>query len=271
MNVCICGPVLNCGEYLPKVFENIEKIVSLFDDYKIIIFYDQSSDNTLEFLINYQKKNSKLIFYINRQSISPFRTHRIAHARNVCLQYVKDNQDIFPYFIMMDMDNVNAKNINLDCIKNNINRTDWDGLSFNSFPHYYDIWALSIWPYCFSYNHFNFNYKYHTIIRNYVIKKLSKLKPGQLLPCISSFNGLSIYKTKKFINSNYDGRVRKDLFPNSFISAHANAQNSRGGLVYRNYGNIKGKYEDCEHRSFHQSARIKSNARIMISPNILFY
>ena len=50
MNCCICGPVKNCGSYLNKVLENIEKIGSLFNDYTILIYYDQSTDNTLQIL-----------------------------------------------------------------------------------------------------------------------------------------------------------------------------------------------------------------------------
>ena len=57
---CICGPVKNCGPYLDKVLENIEKIGGLFKDYKLFIFYDSSNDDTLDKLKNYQKKNNKL-------------------------------------------------------------------------------------------------------------------------------------------------------------------------------------------------------------------
>ena len=34
----ITGPVKNCAPYLDKVFKNIEKIGSLFEDYEIIIY-----------------------------------------------------------------------------------------------------------------------------------------------------------------------------------------------------------------------------------------
>ena len=67
MNCCICGPVKNCGPYLRKVFDNIEKIGSLFDDYKILIFYDKSNDNTLDILKEYQLKNPRLLFYVNEK------------------------------------------------------------------------------------------------------------------------------------------------------------------------------------------------------------
>lgn len=269
MNCCICGPVKNVEQYLKKNLDNMEKIGSLFDEYKIVIFYDISFDNTLNILKEYQKKNPRLLFFVNTKPISIFRTHRIAYARNFCLQYVKDNKDLYSYFIMMDLDDVNAKTINIEPLKKNLLREDWDGLSFNTFPHYYDIWALSIWPFCFSYNHFNNNFHYHKIIRNYIMKKLITLKKDELLSVISSFNGFSIYRINKFLNCYYDGNVRLDLFSKSLLQIHANAQKSKG-IVFRDYGNIKGKYEDCEHRAFHQMARINSNAKIMISPEILF-
>ena len=113
MNCCICGPVKNCGPYLIKVLENMEKIGSLFDDYKIVIYYDTSSDNSLKILQNYQDKNPKMLFYVNRNPLSKFRTHNLSVARNFCLNYVKENKDTFPYFIMMDMDDV--------CIANTTN------------------------------------------------------------------------------------------------------------------------------------------------------
>lgn len=268
MNCCICGPVKNCAPYLKKVFENIEKIGSLFDEYKIILFYDRSTDNTLQILEEYQKKNPNLYFYVNKNPTSQFRTHNIAVARNFCLQYVRQNKDKYPYFIMMDFDNVNCKNCKPEILEKYLKRADWDGLSFNTTPKYYDIWGLSIYPYCFSYNHFNNNYQNYYIIQNYITILLNKLKSDQLLPCISSFNGFSIYRTDKFLNTYYDGRVRSDLIPDKNMKAHMAMTKSR--LVYKDYGHVKGRYEDCEHRAFHIQARKNSGAKIMISPEVIF-
>ena len=268
MNCCICGPVKNCAPYLPKVLANIEIIGSIFDDYKIVIYYDTSTDNTLEILKAYQMKNPRLLFYVNKRPASQFRTHNIATARNHCLKYVHENKDEFPYFIMMDFDDVNCKDVNIEPLKKILKREDWDGLSFNTTPAYYDIWGVSIWPFCFSYNHFENNVQYYKIIQNYMTMKLSELPPGDLLPCISSFNGLSIYRTCKFLDTYYDGKVRLDLFPKEYIQSHSEAQ--RSGIVYKDYGHVKGQYEDCEHRAFHQMARQNSGARIMISPEVLF-
>ena len=276
MNCCICGPVKNCGPYLSKVLKNMEKIGSLFDDYKIIIYYDKSTDNTLSILKEYQTKNPKMIFYVNKNPISLFRTHNIATARNFCLNYVRENKEYFPYFIMMDCDDVNCKEVNIDILKKYLYLTSWDGLSFNTTPKYYDIWGLSIYPFCFSYNHFENNVKYYTIIQNYIDNLLNEAKKyNKLIECISSFNGFSLYRTSKFLQTSYDGRVRLDLVPKQNLDAHKKVTKSK--IVFKQYFkpdgsiNVDGLYEDCEHRAFHIQARQNSGAKIMITPDILFY
>ena len=273
MKCCICGPVRNCGPFLDKVFQNIEKIGSLFEDYEILVYYDKSTDNTLIKLKQYQKINPRLKIYINSILTSPYRTHRLATARNFCLNYIKTKDlNEYPFFIMMDFDDVNCKEVRPEILKKYLYRdsNDWDGLSFNTSPMYYDIWGLSIFPYCFSYNHFKKTPIHnHAFIKNYIDNKLKNLKKGELLRCISSFNGFSIYRTSKFLNTQYDGRVRLDLLPKKYLTAHMIAANSK--IIFKDYGHIKGKYEDCEHRAFHMKAINNDNAKIMITKDILFY
>jgi len=290
MNCCFCGPVKNCGKYLSKVLSNIEQLGKLFNDYKIFIYYDKSYDNSLQILKNYQIKNpNKLTIYINEKFHSSFRTHRLAYGRNKCLEYIRNyrenendninnkNNYYFNYFIMMDFDDVNCKNIKPQILKKYLLepqfKNSWDALSFNTYPAYYDIWALSIYPYCFSYNHFT-NNQYHNyhIIQNYIMMRLATLKKedNNLLRCLSSFNGFGIYKTELFLKNNckYDGTIRLDLLPIHLLQTHKKV--SRGNLIFKDYGHVKGKYEDCEHRSFHLEAINKFNAKIMISSEILF-
>ena len=107
-------------------------------------------------------------------------------------------------------------------------------------------------------------------MQNYVTLLLNKLPVGKLLPCISSFNGFSIYKTSRFLNCYYDGKVRLDLFPKKYLTTHMVATNSP--IIFKSYcnGHVQGKYEDCEHRVFHLLAHLKNNAKIRISPEVLF-
>jgi len=261
MKCCFCGPVRNCAPYLAQVLRNIELLGALFDEYEIVIVYDQSLDDSLRILQQY--RNPRLKLFINNHFVSPYRTHRIAHARNICLEYVREKE--YPLFIMMDFDDPNAKTPDISVLKRYLERTDWDALSFNTSPDYYDIWALSITPYSFSYNHFKNNYQFHHIIKQYVMSLLGRLGDGELLPCNSAFNGFAIYRTDAFNGSAYDGGVRLDLVPKANVVAHIRATNSL--LVYKDYGHIKGSHEDCEHRAFHYGA---PGARIRITKDILF-
>lgn len=271
-NKCVfCGPVRNCENYLEKVFKNIELLGSLFDDYVIILFYDKSNDNTLNILKSYKQTNKKMEFYVNTKLVSPFRTHRIAYARNFCINTIRQKYRHYKYFIMMDFDDPNAKKCNINILKKYLNITyedKWDALSFNTSPKYYDIWGLSIYPYTFSYNHFENNIENYDVIQDYVTNKLNSLKNGELLGCISSFNGFAIYRTNKFLNCVYDGRINLKLIPKHYLEAHMKASKSQ--LVFKDYGHVKGLYEDCEHRAFHVEAINKNNAKIRISKDVLF-
>jgi hypothetical protein len=78
MNCCICGPVKNCGPYLKKNLSNMDVLGSLFEDYNILIYYDESSDDSLQILKDYQLTNPKMLLYVNRKPVSQFRTSKCA-------------------------------------------------------------------------------------------------------------------------------------------------------------------------------------------------
>ena len=158
MNCCICGAVKNVGKYLDKIFSNIEQLGSLFENYVIIFYYDHSTDNTLQKMKEYQEKVGveRFIFYVNIVEVSKYRTHRIANARNNCLQMIREKFSTWPFFMMIDCDDKCSEDVKTQVLQKYLRRNDWDALSFNK-KSYYDIWALSIRPYMFSCHHFNKN------------------------------------------------------------------------------------------------------------------
>ena len=103
---CICATVKNCGKYLKFIFLNIDCISKLFDDYRIIMYYDVSTDDTLHILRQYKNVNPKFILYENKNKMSIYRTHNIAKGRNYCIQTIKRYYFDYEYFIMMDCDEV---------------------------------------------------------------------------------------------------------------------------------------------------------------------
>jgi hypothetical protein len=257
MKCCICGTVRNCGKYLDKIFKNMERIGTLFADYAIILYYDESNDNTLQKLNEYQQKNSKLILHINTEPLLDYRTHRIAKGRNKCLDIMKENYNDYEYFIMMDCDDRCSYNIKLRLMKYYLKRNDWDALSFKHPAGYYDSWALSKRPFVLSCHHF----KDHGVGVRFINKIIQKTPKNSLIKCLSAFNGFSIYRKNKFDNCHYDGTFRLDYIPPVLIKENILCS----GNINTNRDN-----QDCEHRFFHITAAIKNNARIRISPLCIF-
>lgn len=259
MKCCICGTVRNCGKYLNNIFKIMEKIGSLFEDYRIILYYDLSNDDTLINLENYSKLNDKMIYIINTDQLLQYRTHRIAKGRNRCLQTIRNNYSDYEYFIMMDCDDRCNYEIKVNLLNNYLNRNDWDALSFNHPAGYYDSWALSKRPYVLSCHHF----RDAGLGKTYITSLISKTPSNKLIRCFSAFNGFSIYRTNKFTDCWYKGDFDIKYWPLNFIKENILAA---GPLIDSKVH----KFEDCEHRFFHFSAVKKHDARIMISPLCLF-
>jgi len=275
MKVCICGTVKNVGKYINNVFQNMEKIATLFEDYVIILYYDDSNDNTLELLKKYQCHNKKLLFFVNKKKLFKSRIHNIARGRNFCLNVIREKFSNYEYFIMMDCDDVCSGKINLNILKQCLQEekiNKWDALTFNR-KDYYDIWALSVIPYVVSMRHFHNMGKVESIMRVYIKKILDGegVKKDDLISCYSAFNGFSIYKSNIFLKCYYDGKLRVDLIPRILIKRNQLLVREKLKLNNRIISNSEDSiYEDCEHRSFHLQAIKNFNAKICISPKILF-
>jgi hypothetical protein len=257
MKCCICGTIKNCGPYLNTIFENMEIIGSLFEEYKIILYYDYSHDDTLEKLKQYKLKNQNLLFFVNTSPQLPYRTHRLALGRNLCLNKIREDFLDYEYFIMMDCDDSCAKTMNKSILNLFLLRDDWDSLSFDHPDGYYDTWALSKIPYVVSCHHFENT----GLGQAYITNIINKTPRNCLINCISAFNGFAIYKTDKFINCEYDGRFRLDYISSDLIKLN---------IKYAGKINLTQNKEDCEHRYFHYNAILKNGARNRISPLRLF-
>ena len=274
MGAYICGCVKDCEPHLKNVFKNIKELSGLFDNYRIIISYDESSDKSLRVLheIRESLPEGKMTIIMGDTPLTTTRTQNIARARNRILREIRsDKRNMYEYFIMMDMDEVCARKMNKSHIESILQfererkPLAWDALTFNR-PVYYDIWALSIHPYTFSCWHYA---KAKTIANNmalHIRKKLSEAETRDsmraLLPCISAFNGFGLYRTKKFIKVVYEWNVHATLaiYPKSEID-----------IMSRHvWSEPIARHDDCEHRYFHIRASQLNGARICISPLCLF-
>ena len=132
--IFICGTVRNCGKYIEPVFTRIQNIAALFSDYRIIIAFDHSDDNSLLKLVDQKRTlGDKLDILINRNPLSPHRTVNISNARNMCLNKMRNyiaNGITADYFIMMDMDDINiVGTMDLDALRKVMGQnSEWDGV-----------------------------------------------------------------------------------------------------------------------------------------------
>jgi glycosyltransferase involved in cell wall biosynthesis len=265
----ICGTARYSRNEFDAVFRNIEAMANRMQDYRIVIFYDKSNDNTLVKLRKFKAKNPKLILMENKEPMLPFRTERLAHARNACLAKVLELNEVlhWDYFIVMDLDDVCAKPIRLPVLDYAFQNKDrWDSISFNR-TDYYDLWALSYAPFYLSYQHINC---LPETSKKKISKDLAQLDKEDLLPVLSAFNGFAIYKINMFKNSTYKSKTidNEIFFTREQITDNENAY---GATYGRSQGTkVEGVQSDCEHRYFHLFAHHNNGARIMITPKKIF-
>ena len=269
----IAGCVKNVEIYIYDVFSVIKILQLIFNEIHVIIYYDNSTDDTLQELQNIQAfYDINLTIIKNKETPLEYRTHRLALGRNTLIDTIYKEHADAEYFIMMDMDNVNipSSKFNPYVIQKYINRTDWDCLTFGVMP-YYDIWALNYYPFIFNYLSIRHNHKNTTssgAISHYlkvdIEKKLNDLKDGELIEVSSAFSGFGIYRTEKFINCKYNGNDIP-LYDDN--------------LIRKSFDDLRRIYnldvksilisENCEHVSFHVDAIKKNNAKIRIAKDIL--
>jgi len=264
MDKCIiCGCIKDGEQYIEKVFENIKKIQELFKETKIIIAYDKSSDKTLE-ILNSLLKDFDIDILINKVPLSSVRTINIQNARNAILDKINKLYNDYEYFIMMDMDDVCSKPINIEVLSDGLNdKKEWDALFFNN-ESYYDFWALSFDDFQYSCWHTTNSIRLINIMNVELKKQLNN--SNKYISCYSAFGGLGLYKLSKFINCKYQticGPNEMCLFnTNTFKNIY-----QKYNIAYR--GSNNGIY-DCEHRYYHLTAINKNNARLKISKQYLF-
>lgn len=272
---CLC--VRDCAKYLPKIFNNLERLASKFNNCWFIFVYDNCTDNSENILKNWQSKIGDKVILKEIKNDSYCRTTRIAKARNTCLDIVYNRLKDIEYHIMIDADNVNTSPWKIDNVTKYLDNDEWDSLSFNR-SRYYDIWALlygNIRHHCWGYNSMRSCQQIVGIMANDIKNRLSKMKDGELFNCYSAFNGFAIYKTRQFKDIRYDGTWKsfKDITNiewrietlNLFkkLIRNDSLQIIEGAIHDKKWG------EHCEHLYYHVSAIQKNNARIRIAKDMI--
>ena len=204
-SIIIVGTCRDVSAYIDNIIQSIDKCGEKFNFYHVVIFENDSSDDTREKLIKGKKFNYTYLFEDGLVSKEKSRTKRLEYARNKILNTVRqiNKFSAYEYLLIVDMDNVNAKGTFADTIENcfdpSIDPNSWAVQTANQQIKYYDRWALRI-PKFFNYDCWLKIKKHGRTEEN--IKKyaypffisFNYEKNGLLVPVKSAFGGTALYK-----------------------------------------------------------------------------
>lgn len=254
--IVIAGCTKNSESYILSHLLRLVEVGKLFQTYNIIIYENDSTDNTCEVLTQFKKDNTHFDFIHEENIIERLkhnvhiRAQTIAHGRNRLLKVISHLYSDYDYMIMVDLDNV-LERFNPKHILNIFNYSDvWDVLTANCINKYYDIWALripsSVWNQAIHGKIWDRPLAHdcwYQIVDNVhpriCVKNYQKLIPLKfpLIETVSSFGGLGIYKIKAIKGCKYDS-----------FSLDGTPQ--------------------CEHIEFHKGI-VRNGGRIFICPSLL--
>ena len=256
LNVIFAGCAKNCEKYLPDVFNNIQSYGSLFKKTFKIIVENGSSDGTKEILKKHEN-NESIVHFRDDFNLIEHRTTRLALARNLIVEEIKNNQKLkdFDLLIMIDFDDrsifkVDENNF-IKAIEFLFSKNNIAGVFGNQPGLYFDMWALKD-QHDFESDYFGDALKFATakmqstdkinkeilldLKKNYFDKKkISFPINSPPVKVISAFGGLGIYKIKKI-------RDNKNIYEGE----------QEISIKFKDGVKKKISYQRCEHKSFHQ-------------------
>lgn len=219
--VIICGVSRDVGTRLPHTINIMEKIGSLFDDYKIIVYENNSNDDTPLLLKNWKNCNPKVFVksenimdsdfdsvVINRLNDHQiFRPELISRARNIVLDIaMSDSYKDYTYLIWMDMD-FKVPPSYRGIIETFKTDREWDAvLAYGIDPDeiYWDWYAFRDAVYPIG----------SELLGNtwwYMPKTFSLNTSSDWYPVYSAFGGCGIYKKSSIQGCRYSATVTEDL------------------------------------------------------------
>jgi len=260
MNVIIYGTIRDVEQYFIKSFSNIDLLCAFFNNVYIIIFENDSLDNTRNLLTSWASySNVKIIKHLilekNLNIRFPQRAHRLAYCRNQILNYIFENNldKQYQYAIHCDLDDrfwsLDYDSI-CNCFQYDLNK--WDAMfPINPNSSYYDYWALRCNETWFKKNIFcceienNDNYNEY---ENHIEELFTFIRNNKncLISVNSAFNGIGIYKLSSLTNCRYNA---------SYVC------NSCTGKKI-------GCFEDNDHIGLHNSM-ISNNCKLFINTRMI--
>lgn len=227
--IVICSLARNIESCFQDTKKKFEFIGNNFDKYKIVIFENDSKDNSRSLIKNWTKENPNVIlldclkfgdYDCNLKTKTGYeygmtsrdRIKKMAMYREEYLNYVKTNLNSYDYMLVSDFD-LNG-NQSMDGMFHSLSKKDWDAVFINGHNPFegtfgritgiYDGMAYvdinSKLKYNFNNNFVNILISIYNIILQNCKVNLSK---QCFIPVKSAFNGYGLYKIDSIKNSSY--------------------------------------------------------------------
>lgn len=231
--VVIAGLARNIAPVLQRTVTRIERLGSHFADYQVVIYENDSTDDTPRRLHEWQQRNSR-VSILSEQRDDPInlpvrcldRAGRMAFYRNQYVRHIVDCHSDCDEVIVLDTDIEGG--FSLEGIANTYGQANWDFVGANGLilrrrgwqPNYflhYDAWA----------------FRRDSLYQAMPTKEVNYLRwqRGEaMVPVGSCFGGLGIYRRDAFLSGSYEGG-------------------------------------DCEHVAFHRSLRAAGFGRQFLNPS----
>lgn len=208
--VVIAGLARNVEWILPWTSARIDYLSSLCKRAEVLIYENDSSDQTVAMLQRWSNQRRRRIHLISESHDDPVhppkrcldRAERMAHYRSVCQAEILHRFSDFDYVILIDTDLIGG--FSYDGIAHTMGYNTWDfvgsngiiykrlGLSLNCVAHY-DAWA------------YREDQEFTPLSARY-INRLNFKRGEPMIPLYSCFGGMGIYRMQAFQAGEYDGK-----------------------------------------------------------------
>lgn len=228
--ISVIIPVYNVENYLNECLDSVYN--QKFKDIEIICVNDGSTDNSLEILQNYAKKDSRI-------KIITQENHGLGHARNTGLKHATGE-----YVLFVDSDDILCENA-LEELYNHVSLNDSDVVIFNFFRYNGNVYAptgifsdnISEKGNMIDYTKCTFDYK---AIKEYVMydyfavwfkmyKKEFLDKYELIFPVGIAYEDV-LFQVKSFIYADKISFLPKHLY--SYRTANSNSLTSDGSKIF---------------------------------------
>jgi len=298
-NVLLLGIIKNGENVIDKNIDYLIKTSDLFTKSKILIYENNSTDNTKNILSKYKnnisiftdnfsdeyiKNNSKMWAYTKYTgSDHPVRIEWITYARNKLVHEIRKSEyDEYKYVIWFDVDS-NGWDIN--GIYDSFQHEGWDAIfanGINNNNEYYDYYALRMKNFEFGPEILGELWWNKVWNKEFVFKA-----DNELVPIYSAFAGIGIYKKEIFDNIEYTCMITEDIYnfykkllqkcDNNIRDVATKSCYKFGDGVYMFDNSIQLKKNSgcnypmvCEHVGLHFTMINKGYSKLFINPKMVY-